>query len=303
MPTSVVPILDPEVLIPSEEGHHLAFWLRLSEFAEDRSLRIGPATMESWSAFVSSATPVEGLPQGEMYALFGKLASRGYQATARRPVCHHLLGCYSPFWGAANNGETLSRDLQMVSSAGVVAIATVDDVWGSWPVPGCSDCLASQAVVLPGPPFQFEKAWRAEVLRKHSSDPGALADHASNLFPRLTFASDAWSGLASLRGGADELFEGLLQHLSVLNDDVATIWRDEASTTMRQRRLGSLGIAASPENGATHRNSAAMAARTIVFGDRGIVCEWHTKLRPEINRVYFAVEGDTIFVGAIVDHL
>ncbi|GAA2540725.1 hypothetical protein GCM10009860_21900 [Microbacterium mitrae] len=156
---------------------------------------------------------------------------------------------------------------------------------------------------------------RASVAEEYGASLDAMKEHASSMFPVLTFHPSAWSRANSLRGSADEVVPGLMQHLGALNDEVLEIWASETETTARQSALGSLGIAASPENSNTRRNAAAMAERTFQFGDQSVRCEWHTKLRPNINRIHFAVGQkaveiggeqrtvDTVFIGIITDHL
>ncbi|MQY29478.1 hypothetical protein [Nocardia aurantia] len=62
-------------------------------------------------------------------------------------------------------------------------------------------------------------------------------------------------------------------------------------------------VVCSPESANTHANRAAMRRRTVRFGDRSIVCEWHAKLEPTRNRVHFAIEEDRVYIGLFVDHL
>jgi hypothetical protein len=72
-------------------------------------------------------------------------------------------------------------------------------------------------------------------------------------------------------------------------------------------RHGSCGIGGvSRESVKTHSNNSAMRLRDVEFNGDKITCEWHTKLRPEIDRIHFAFGGscgDKILIGIFVDHL
>ncbi|WP_157981702.1 hypothetical protein [Protaetiibacter intestinalis] len=202
----------------------------------------------------------------------------------------------------------------------MVRLKTVSGCW-SGRVGACTDCdepalfLEDEWCTEDQKRLNALKGTRASVLRVVGSDPAELETFAPDMFPALTFHPSAWNGIGSLQGDRGELRDALIHHLGVLNDSVVQLWEMESETLARQSALGAMGVVASPENGNTRRNSGAMAARRFVFDGQIVSCEWHTKLRPNINRIYFSVgqrppresEGDdpidTVFVGAIVDHL
>jgi hypothetical protein len=58
----------------------------------------------------------------------------------------------------------------------------------------------------------------------------------------------------------------------------------------------------------THRNSAAMNQRDVLFGRHSIRCEWHLKIQPHRDRVHFmfghqSVDPSKILVGIFAEHL
>jgi hypothetical protein len=67
---------------------------------------------------------------------------------------------------------------------------------------------------------------------------------------------------------------------------------------------GAGGVSA--ECAKTHRSAKAMCLREVSFNGNMIVCEKHTRLGPEIDRIHFAFGdgfGDKILIGIFVDHL
>lgn len=49
-----------------------------------------------------------------------------------------------------------------------------------------------------------------------------------------------------------------------------------------------------------------MRARKVTVAGRDVVCEWHSKIYPHTDRIYFSIpqgEDGKIVVGSICDHL
>ena len=122
-------------------------------------------------------------------------------------------------------------------------------------------------------------------------------------FPNVVFSDVAWKSINSLQGARQDNVVPLSQHLGVLNDEASSIWSSNTNTADRQQLLASRGVTASPESPRTHKTSKAMLKRKFKFDGQAVLCEWHTKLRPDINRVYFAVDGPQVLVGSIIDRL
>jgi hypothetical protein len=129
-------------------------------------------------------------------------------------------------------------------------------------------------------------------------------------FPDVCFAD----GLAAQCGRFSRRFDGvrakLTQHLAALNDEFQTIMRahhglpSEVQVALRAKT----GVDSSPESPNTKADAKAWAERRIAYGGRETWCEWHTKLEPDRDRVYFhpgnpLVAGGRLIVGIFHMHL
>lgn len=307
MAAEVFRLLDPELIIPSQDSvGRLSFWKRLNERADDKDPRVGPATMLALHALMSDLPRVNGLPAGDMWAILGKFVNRGYAARqSERSLCReHFPAVYKPFLGSDANVLSLISDAAAVGADTVIALSTVDECWSE--PSGCAACQAGSFYKLTGniPSRQdLADAWRRSVLMEFAEDFVALEEHARRMFPNLIFADRAWADINTLKGSPHDVFHALMLHLSVLNDHAQHIWRTFTETNDREAALGSLGAAASPESPKTRRNSAAMKERDFVFNGSTIRCEWHTKIRPDVNRIHFFVTDESVYVGTMIDHL
>ncbi len=124
-------------------------------------------------------------------------------------------------------------------------------------------------------------------------------DVASQAFPNLRFAS----GLRFNRFvGGYSVRDDVVRHLGVLNDDFMGAYRDENGNS--EAVSARIGIDVSIE-GSTRQSEKNMSKRDIVFDEKTLRCEWHSKLRPEINRIHFfpGYQGESVVIGLFVDHL
>lgn len=126
-------------------------------------------------------------------------------------------------------------------------------------------------------------------LDEHMNDLALMPKYASVMFPKLRFHELAWSHLAGMEGEDTEHVSKLVQHLETLNNHASAIWAEHTETIDRQRALGSRGVTASPEGSNTRRVPRKMRLRDFTIDNKVVRYEWRTKLRPNINRVYFAV--------------
>lgn len=307
MAAEVLRMLDPELLIPSDaSAASLRFWQRLDERVEDKAPRVGPATMRALQVVMSDLPQVAGLPSGDMWAILGKIVNRGFAARdPQRLLCaDHFSSMYEPVLGSGANKQILMADAAAAGANTVIALSTVEECWSA--LPECLACHARRLHLLTEPlpaPQDMAEAWRDSVLSEFPDDISALEVHAAEVFPNLTFADRAWGDTNKLQGDARDIYDALFTHLRVLNDHVGEIWRTFTESIERQSALGSYGVSGSPESPKTRRDAAAMKERDFAFGGRTIRCEWHTKMRPTVNRVHFAVGADEIFIGTITDHL
>jgi len=301
-------LIDPELLIPAPSAaSDIHFWQRLDERAGDREPRIGPFTMIALYELMSDLPTVPTMSPGDIWSILSKVANRGFSAAiSTSSICsdeNHTH--YRPFLGAMTNADLLSSDVAAAGPDSVIALSTVEECWPS-DATICPACHVSEPhrITSPLPHAQeFAAAWRESVSRQSPASFDVLKSYASNMFPQLVFSDSAWSHLGSLEGAVYENLRALLHHLAVLNDYVVEIWSKFDSTVDRQAALGSRGITASPESPNTRRNTDAMSERDFQFGSTVQRCEWHTKIRPDANRVHFAVVEGKAYVGGIVGHL
>lgn len=102
----------------------------------------------------------------------------------------------------------------------------------------------------------------------------------------------------------------VVNHLSGLNDFFRTAMErhhgqpDQVAAELKS----SAAIVISPESPNTHKNKIAMREREVFVDDKVLVCEWHTKLHPERDRIHFhpghpKVAGGRIVIGLFAHHL
>jgi hypothetical protein len=304
-------MLDPEYVVPSKTSiGQLHFWQRMNEQASNVSLKLGPHTMAKLGDLAAKPPRVHGLPVGDFWTIIGKYTSRGFSAQATlRPICQqHLAGAYVPQLGDSTNDQTLQLDIEASGSAERLLLFSPLSQ-SLVPDPNCSVCCASKVAVARSATSEEDvivlaaPTMRAAMREGGNHSLDAIQEEADSLFPNLTFSDAAWSRVRTLVGAEETIFEDVMSHLEVLNNNAAAIWKSYSITRDRTIAFGAAGVIASPEGPAKHKDKDAMKARVFRFGDLKLTCEWHTKLQPTTNRIYFAVEDGTVFVGVITDHL
>jgi hypothetical protein len=143
------------------------------------------------------------------------------------------------------------------------------------------------------------------VFEIEDLDPDAYMEHATEAFPDLEFAPKLASQIPRFKTPYREIRPLLTKHLAVLNDHFQRVHRQHKDTT--DDAIGGYGIDASSERGKTHKNKKAMKQRTLLVDRVEVVCEWHTKIKRYIDRVYFhpgdaKVAGGRLIVGFFTDH-
>jgi hypothetical protein len=303
-PVDISVLFDPELILPSEAAaNRLEFWQRLQEWVQDRRPRMDPLTSSSFAEIMANPPKLEGLPLGEFWKIAGQLAPRVVNlSTENNPICeNHIRGVYKPFYGRTENVEVLLQSLSGRLEDLETALATDAECWESnIPVQGCVECRDGDIALYFAPNDTLAHVWRQRYLKAMPGDLLGIQGLASNMFPQLKFCDSAWTHLGTLEGEPEQLVERLIAHLSVLNDSATTIWEAQSTNVSRESELGSLGINASPENNYTQRRKKA---RTFEIEGRDVVCMWHTKLQPQIDRIYFSVEDDGVYIGSITGHL
>lgn len=304
---SILTILDPELFNPSPTNMiDLNFWYRLQLWSEDPRPRLGPSSLAALYTIMSSEPRVEGLPKAEFWALLGPLASRVFSQQGGRStaaLCPHAFEYYSPVLGDSSNPALLAADIAEATDFHALVIATDPRCWSFDGVSACELCELAQPFLLGEPKGDDSQAWREAFQVFRGDDLDGLKKYAGKMFPKVIFHETAWNNLASLSQEPEEIVLGLIRHLGGLNDCGAEIWTRTPTADGRKAELGGLGIRASMESPRIHSDRKAMKARRFIFGEESVLCEWHTKLLPNRDRIYFDVRGEQIYVGAIVKHL
>jgi len=307
MTTEPFHLIDPELLIPSAAGRDdLSFWDRLLSWVEVAEWRVGAASLEVFEESIDVAE-TSVISKRDFWAIVGKVVHRGFEpASSRRRICEgHLRSAYSPVLGAADNIDLLVEDLSVVGDSPHVALSTDVACWTDLDST-CDTCSASRVHYIGDAADSAALSalvWRASFLDQNPASVGEVERMADSMFPAVSFSESAWRRTGTLIGAPTDIVRDVVTHLAVLNDHVPRIWGEQTTTVARQAELGSLGVAASPESPQTLRNRTARRERVFEFSGREVECLWHTKLRPEGNRIHFAVEDGRVFVGTIVDHL
>jgi hypothetical protein len=310
MDEKFIVMFDPELVLPAEEFvSDISFWGRLASWIEDTRPAMSAATYIHFNEMVAKvgsdpSVLMNAIPLSEFWAVVSKLSSRiNHPSTSARVVASDSIArSYRPHFGASGNRKLLIRDLEQVDADSTAIIATDRKCWSN------SDSIEvyqddhKSVYLLTSPHGVNLDAWRDKFYSEDVSFK-LLKTISPRAFPALSFSESAWNKLSGLVGSEVENAENIFKHLQVLNDRAQSIWSTYVNNADRQAALGSEGVEASPESPNTHRSKSAMDARKFVFGQETVLCEWHTKLRRNVNRIYFAVTENGVYVGAIVAHL
>ncbi|GAA3280315.1 hypothetical protein [Nesterenkonia halobia] len=303
-------LMDPEFVVPnSEMFESQKFWLRLAEASQDYASRIGISTYSYLEQLMAGPVP-SVIPDGDFWSIVGSLAVRPATKCDRAvEPCRELLQTeYLPHWGDAGNASRLLHDLSRLKAGPRVALRTVPECWN----PSDHECDAcrdldiwkiSTRVGTSEDKDSVAALRREAYLERAPHSFSGLEEDSSYLFPRLEFSDEAWTNVDSLVGDPRDNLKNLVKHLGILNDSAPEIWRSVTGAHERKAYLGAHGVEASPESPKVRANSRSMRQRKFRFGEDEVVCEWHTKLRPNANRIYFLVDGDRVKIGKIIIHL
>ncbi len=141
-------------------------------------------------------------------------------------------------------------------------------------------------------------------------------------FPRLRFKENIATELKLFSRSFEELRSDLIKHLSMLNDDFieCALRHNFTPAKITSELESSTGISTTPESPNTHKNKEAMSKRKVVEDDNRFYnapnrekrenehyCEWHTKLSPQVDRIYFKFFNNTdlkfVLIGFFHEHL
>lgn len=313
MTVEPVQLLDPEIFIPSaESAAKREFWVRLLSWineGDERAL-VGPTALVGLYELADQRPDESVISSNDFWTILQKLASRTFRpAQGQRSICErHVKTDYSPALGHVENTDRLIRDIQATGEQPHVALRTLEECW-SRQSRDCQDCMRSRLHKLTAPPGHsselnaMARVWRSACIGEQTVDLKTLRTFSQRMFPNLHFSDSAWKHLNTLSGSPSDNLNALVLHLGVLNDQAQRVWTENVTTPGRQAEMQGLDVVASPESPQTHKNSKAMQRRDFQFGQDVVRCEWHAKLRPDTNRIYFAVLDSGVYIGTIVDHL
>lgn len=132
--------------------------------------------------------------------------------------------------------------------------------------------------------------------------------YCGRAFPRLIFHPSLT--FRRFQGAYQERRDAVVHHLGALNDEFLSRYQQAAASGRLsdvEAYFGSLGVGGvSAESVKTRGNAAAMRMRDVEFEDRVMRCEWHTKIKPNVDRIHFAFGDnldDQVLIGIFVDHL
>ncbi|MGP5928756.1 hypothetical protein [Corynebacterium glyciniphilum] len=213
------------------------------------------------------------------------------QSVAETVVKYHSQKCESL------NAIVLD-DLSGVDASALVGIPSADDWWE----------LEGEEEAPSGLYFRSLENFSDFEFNRFAFEWAGVSDlksidlYRASLFSNIVF-SDGWlKGASSLVGDRTALSRKIYKHLCVLNDVVFYSW-DGVVPEKRAAIAASQGVEMSPESPNTHKNSSAMRAHTYYSPVGDLSCEWHTKIDPAVNRIYFCWTPEFVFVGVLIDHL
>lgn len=142
-----------------------------------------------------------------------------------------------------------------------------------------------------------------ELPEIENFDEDAYFENARFAFPNLRFVRER-TRFKYFDESYDTVRAKVTAHLAILNDEAQTILKTKDHADVKVGRFGSLGISASGESSQTKADKSAMRQREVTVDGSTVICDWHTKIRPHIDRIYFnGTSSDRVVVGVFRDHL
>lgn len=126
--------------------------------------------------------------------------------------------------------------------------------------------------------------------------------HTPLAFPTLRFADGLANQFNRFSQSYRDIRPKLTRHLSALEDHFQSIHQAHRGDTHRVMAefRARCSIDASPEGPNTHRNKAAMDMRRVDIDGKRVLCEWHTKIEPDRDRIHFSPGTPEVADGCIV---
>jgi hypothetical protein len=142
-----------------------------------------------------------------------------------------------------------------------------------------------------------------DVPEVEDLDEDSYFQNAKFAFPNVIFARDQ-----TRFGNFDESYKTIRSkvtlHLSVISDHARNILTAAEPAGIKETRFGSHGVEASGESAQTKADQRAIRQREVRVVGQSVLCDWHTKIRRHIDRIYFnATSLKLVVVGVFRDHL
>ena len=176
--------------------------------------------------------------------------------------------------------------------------------------------LACHAARLPGPPPLHRVGRTPDVLQFYREAPEigdfdheSYIQNAERSFPTLYFKPGISAEIRRFSQAFRVIRPTLTRALTGLDEALPVVRREHPNTRELPTAFSTrTGFEISPESPKTHKNRAAMARREVVIDGIAIVCEWHLKMSPQIDRIHFhfgdhRIGGGRTIVGIFCDHL
>lgn len=147
------------------------------------------------------------------------------------------------------------------------------------------------------------RAFFRDVPETEDLDEDGYFENAPFAFPNLHFVRDR-TRFNNFEERYETVRPRVTAHLAVLNDHAKAILCLPDGPAAKIGMFGSHGVEASGESPKTRHDQDAMNQRDVHVDGEVVVCNWHTKIRRHLDRIYFnATSHDRVIIGVFHRHL
>lgn len=220
----------------------------------------------------------------------------------KKPNSHVIID------GIATTAHTIAFVYSLVSNAHGAACVCIDlhpDRSGTLVI---SDGNHDEHVHFVHDPKALPAFYRS-LFELENMEPGVYIENAKLAFPNLLLHDNLAAQFAHFQSQYQSVRPEVTKHLTVLNDYFQDAYRLSNGVARDvQALLGPHGVNLSPESPNTRRDKKAMREREITVDGTVVKCEWHTKIRKEIDRIYFHpglkdIAAGRVIIGIFRSHL
>jgi hypothetical protein len=146
------------------------------------------------------------------------------------------------------------------------------------------------------------RAYLRDVPELEDMSPQQYMAHAPLAFPTICFAPGLANQFSKFARAYSAIRPDVTRHLAALEDRFQAILRKHKGETHKVAAefSATCRVDASPESPNTHKNKAAMEQRRVTIDGWRVLCEWHTKLEPHRDRIYFHPGSSDVANGRLV---